>query len=114
MAEKQSNKVLRFAVIQGGKVIEDRTMDKQASVTIGNDTKNTIVVPMGNLPKTHTVFELRGAQYSLCFTEQMDGKLSVASGNDKVSFGALKSQGVAKKKGDHYEVPLSDNSKGSV
>ena len=114
MAESKPHKVLRYAVIQGGKVIEDRTLDRNQSVTIGSDTKNTIVVPMGNLPKTHTVFELRGAQYALCFTETMEGKLSAAQGNEKLSFEALKSQGVAKKKGDHFEVGLSDASKGSV
>jgi TonB family protein len=114
MASERSNKVLRYAVIQGGKVIEDRTLTRNQSVSIGNDAKNTIVVPMGNLPKTHTVFELKGLQYSLCFTEKMEGQLSVAQTNDKVSFSALKTQGVAKKRGDTYEVPLSENSKGSV
>ena len=114
MAEAKSSKVLRYAVIQGGKVIEDRTLDRNQSVTIGSDTKNTIVVPMGNLPKSHAVFELRGAQYHLCFTDSMEGKLSTAQANEKLSFEALKSQGVAKKKGDRYEVPLADSSKGSV
>ena len=59
-------------------------------------------------------FELRGAQYHLCFTDTMEGKLNTAQANEKLSFEALKSQGVAKKKGDRYEVPLGDTSKGSV
>jgi outer membrane biosynthesis protein TonB len=111
----QRHKVLRLGVIQGGKIIEDKTLERRENVSIGNDGENTLVVPMSNLPKSLTVFELKGQQYSLCFTEAMDGKLSVGAGqNDQLSFSALKSQGMAKKRGDLYVMPLPEGAKGKL
>lgn len=115
MAATTAGKVLRLGVIQGGKIIEDKTLDKRENVSIGNDGKNTLVVPMSNLPKSLTIFELKGQQYSLCFTETMDGKLSVGAGqNEQLSFQALKSQGMAKKRGDLYVMPLPEGAKGKL
>jgi hypothetical protein len=114
MAANPVGKVLRLGVIQGGKVIEDRTLSRRENVSIGNDGKNTVVVPMSNLPPSLTVFELKGQQYSLCFTEGMEGKLSVTGGPDKLSFAALKSQGMARKRGEVYVVPLSEVAKGTL
>jgi len=115
MAANPAGKVLRLGVIQGGKIIEDRTLDKRENVSLGNDGKNTVVVPMSNLPRSLTVFELKGQQYSLCFTEGMEGKVSVGGGNgEQLSFAALKSQGLAKKRGDVYVVPLSEAAKGKL
>lgn len=115
MSANQAGKVLRLGVIQGGKIIEDKTLDKRENVSIGNDGKNTVVVPMSNLPKTLTVFELKGQQYSLCFTEGMEGKISVGpSANDQLTFSALKSQGLAKKRGELFVMPLTEAAKGKL
>lgn len=115
MSPTQVGKVLRLGVIQGGKIIEDKTLDKRENVSIGNDGKNTVVVPMSNLPRSLTIFELKGQQYSLCFTEGMEGKISVGpSSNDQLTFSALKNQGLAKKRGDLYVMPLSEAAKGKL
>jgi hypothetical protein len=114
MSANPVGKVLRLGVIQSGKIIEDRTLDRRESVTVGNDGKNTVVVPMSNLPKSLTVFELKGQQYSLCFTEGMEGKLSVGGNGEQLSFAALRSQGLAKPRGDVFVMPLSEAAKGKL
>lgn len=114
MANKTMGKVLRLGVIQGGKIIEDKTIEKRESVTLGSDGKNSVVVPMSNLPKTLTVFEMKGAGYNLVFTEEMDGKLAVTKGAEQLTFATLKSQGIAQKRGDQYVVALNDDSKGKL
>ncbi len=105
-------KILRIAVIQGGKVIEDRLIKKRETVTIGQSSRNTFVIPVSNLPAAFSVFELKGASYVLRFTDSMDGQLAV--GQNKLDFAALKAQGLAKRDRDAYAVPLSDLSKGKV
>jgi len=105
-------KILRIAVIQGGKVIEDRLIRKRESVTIGQSSKNTFVIPLSNLPATFSVFDLKGAGYQLRFTDSMDGQLAV--GQNKLDFAALKSQGLAKRDREAFAVPLTDLSKGKV
>ena len=114
MATAASNlpKILRIGVIQGGKIIEERLVKKRETVTIGQGPKNSIVIPVSNLPATFEVFEVKGSAYLLRFTEQMDGKLSV--GDNQLDFASLKTQGLAKKDKDAYVVPLTDTSKGKI
>lgn len=105
-------RILRIAVIQGGKVIEDRLIKKREPVTIGQSSHNTFVIPVSNLPASFSVFELKGGSYLLRFTDAMDGQLAV--GQNKLDFAALKAQGLAKRDRDAYAVPLTDLSKGKV
>lgn len=112
MATVPSNKILRVGVIQGGKIIEERHLRKQVNVTIGQDAKNTFVVPASNLPPSFPVFEYKSGQYSLVFTEAMDGRVRL--GTADVDFGSLRSQGLAKKRGNVYVLPLSEAAKGKI
>jgi hypothetical protein len=107
-----SQKILRVALIQGAKITEDRTLKRRANVTVGQDPKNTFVVPVSNLPGSFTLFEFLNGVYSLVFTEQMDGKVKV--GDSDLSFAALREQNLAKKRGNVYVLPLNDTMKGRV
>ncbi|MBL8949505.1 MAG: TonB family protein [Myxococcaceae bacterium] len=112
MAQAASAKILRVALIQGAKITEDRTLKRRANVTVGQDPKNTFVVPVSNLPAAFTLFEFLNGVYSLVFTEQMDGKVKV--GDSDLSFAALREQNLAKKRGNVYVLPLNDSTKGRV
>ncbi len=112
MASTPSQKILRVGVIQAGKIIEERHLKRREDVTIGQDAKNTIVVPASNLPSTFHVFEHKGSQYSLVFTEQMEGRVRV--GESDVDFASLKSQGLARKRGDVYVYPLTEAARGKI
>lgn len=112
MASAPSNKILRVGVIQGGKIIEERHLKSRVDVTIGNDAKNTIVVPASSLPPSFPVFEHKANQYALCFTEQMEGRVRI--GDADVDFASLRTQGLAKKRGTVYVYPLSEGAKGKI
>jgi len=114
MALSNSNvpKILRIAVIQGGKVIEERHIRKRDTVTVGQGSKNTFVIPASNLPPSFAVFELKGGSYQLRFTEAMTGQLAV--GENKLDFQALKTQAFVKREKDVWVVPLTDSSKGRI
>ncbi len=112
MSTVASPKILRVALIQGAKITEDRTLKRRANVTVGQDSKNTFVVPVSNLPGSFTLFEFLNGVYSLVFTEQMDGKVKV--GDSDLSFAALRQQNLAKKRGNVYVLPLNDGMKGRV
>jgi hypothetical protein len=105
-------KILRIGVIQGGKIIEERHLKRRDTVSIGLDAKNTIVVPASNLPQSFPVFEFRNGQYHLCFSESMEGRVRV--GASDVDFGALRSQGLAKRRGSVFVLPLTDAAKGKI
>ncbi len=112
MAHVASPKILRVALIQGAKITEDRTLKKRGNVTVGQDSKNTFVVPVSNLPAAFTLFEFLNGTYSLVFTDQMDGKVKV--GDSDLSFAALREQNLAKKRGNVWVLPLNDSMKGRV
>ncbi len=105
-------KILRIGIIQGGKIIEERLVRRRQPVTIGSEPGNTVVVPQSNLPASFTLFLVQGDRYHLAFGEGMEGRIQGARGG--ADFGALVSQGAAKKHGDHYLVALRDDERGKV
>ena len=112
MSPRPDNKILRIGVIQGGKIIEERLVRSREDVTIGSGPKNTFVVPASSLPRSFTLFELKGSQYHLAFREGMDGRVSV--GNGVVDFASLRAQNLARKRGDVFTYPLPEEARGKV
>jgi hypothetical protein len=112
MSPAAGPKILRIALIQGSKITEDRSLRRRANITVGTDPKNSFVVPVSNLPASFTLFEFVNNQYALVFTEQMAGKVKVSDSD--LSFEALRSQGLAKKRGTVYVLPLNESMKGRV
>lgn len=113
MAQPQAaQKLLRVALIQSSKITEDRTLKKRGPVSVGQNATNTFVVPVSNLPPSFTLFELANDQYALCFTAQMEGKVTV--NGQELTLQEAVSRGVAKARKDVYVLPLTDAAKGKV
>ncbi len=108
----QQDKVLRVGVIQGGKIVEERVLPARQPITIGTSQKNTIVVPLSNLPESVLVFSFQGERYALQFEEGQEGRIQGPKG--AADFGALVSQGVAKKQGKTCSVPVNDDQRGKI
>src|SRR5690242_15365834 len=106
------SRILRVGVIQGGKIIEERHFKQATNVSVGQDSKNTFVIPASTVPNSFPVFEWKGGHYALVFSEEMDGRVRV--GDADVDFAALKTQGLAKKRGNDYVFDLNDQAKGKV
>ncbi len=107
------SKILRIGIIQSGKIVEERLLRSQRAVTIGQSAKNTFVIPVSNLPKSATLFDVKRGSYSLAFKDGMDGRVSLED-QGVLDFASLKSKGVAKKSGDSWNVGLTDKSRGKV
>jgi outer membrane biosynthesis protein TonB len=108
----QPHKALRIGVIQGGRIVEERVVRSRVPVTIGTSARNTIVVPQSNLPESFTLFALHGDQYFLSFDEGMQGRVQGDLGT--AEFGALVAQGVARRQGSRYVIPLQEDQHGKV
>src|SRR6185369_2990672 len=112
MSSPGTEKILRVALVQGHKITEERHFRKKHDITIGQDQKNTFVIPASNLPESIPVFEHKGGQYHLVFSETMDGRVRL--GTADVDFASLRDQGLAKKRGPVYVLPLSETARGTV
>jgi len=105
-------KILRVGVIRDGKIIEERHVRQPSGVTIGQDGTNTFVIPASELPASFPVFEHRNGQYSLLFTDRMNGRVAGKGGD--FDFAGLKSKGMVQKRGSVWALPLDESSKGKV
>jgi hypothetical protein len=109
-------KILRIGVVQlgSGKVTETRLIKRRDTVTVGAGPKNTFALPGTDLAPSFTLFEMRGGQYHLHFTERMEGKLSVGD-EPQVDFHSLVTQGLARRTGDGtFSLLLNEQMKGKV
>lgn len=111
MADKQP-KVLRVGVIQGGKIVEERVLPPQSAVTIGTAAKNTIVLPRADLPASTLVFSHDGTRYTLLFAEGVEGRIQGPQG--AADFGALVSQGLARRQDERHAVHVNEDQRGKV
>jgi TonB family protein len=108
----QHGKVLRVGVILGGKIVEERVLAPRQTVTIGSGARNTIVVAHPGVPESTTLLSWSGDQYHLHFKEGAEG--NVQSPQGQADFGALVAQGLAKKQGTVFVVPVRDDQRGKV
>lgn len=110
-AQKQ-NKVLRIGIVQDGKIIQERLIKSGESVSIGESTKNTFVLPPTSLPKRYTLFHAKGGKYTLHISEEMKGK--VAYKDAIASLAQLREKGDATRKGNVWHLPLTEGNRGKV
>jgi TonB family protein len=103
-------KVLRIGVIQGGKIVEERIIRQRETVTVGSSERNHFIVP--GMPPRFELFQLVGADYILNFTPEMRGRVGLPGGVQELD--QLRSSGAARNAGTHWQVKLSDTSRGKV
>ena len=117
-AQPPQSKVLRIGIVQDGKIVQERLIKAGEPVTVGDSTKNTFVLPPGDLPKRFNLFVPKGGGkgkgngYVLQFSEGMRGKISYR--NAIITLKQLREQGKASRKGQHFVLPLSEGYRGKV
>jgi hypothetical protein len=105
-------KVLRIGVIQANKIVEERIIRTRETVTVGSSEKNHFVVQAPGLSARFELFQIVGSDYVLNFTEDMRGRVGLAGGVQELD--ELRKNGGARKADGHYQVKLTDNSRGKV
>jgi TonB family protein len=107
-------KILRIAIVQGDKIVEERLVRKRDSVTIGQSVKNTFVVPSGSaMVRSFTLFELTAQGYALNFSDKWDARIAFETGAQPVPVQQLVAK--AKRRPDGiYHVLLGDRARGRV
>ncbi len=106
-AAKDVPKILRIGIRLNDALVDEKLIRKRDSVTIGQSSKNTFVLPASNsLPRSFTLFEITPTGYVLNFVDSMDGRISI--GSQLLALGQLRQQG-AQKKGANWHIPLPAN-----
>jgi len=112
MAVSREKKILRIGLIQNGKILVERLLRRREPVTIGQSPRNTFEISSGDLPKSFTLFGLKGDNYVLNFKHGMNGKLSIK--RSVLDFKSLRDQKLAQKSGDVFSVDLTNENRGKV
>ncbi len=106
-------KVLRIGIIQGGKIIEERIVRRRETVTVGASEKNHFVLIASELPSSRfEMFETKGGDYTLHFTESMGGRVSIKG--EVVDLVQARTSGRMAKRGKTFQVTLDDQARGKV
>lgn len=108
----QGPKVLRIGVIQRGKIVEERILEKRESVSVGTSERATFVVTSPGLPAKFDLFQLVGDDYILNFTNEMRGRVGMPAGVKELE--ELRTAGAARHAAGVWQVKLNDNSRGKV
>lgn len=111
-AQHTGPKVLRIALLQGGKIIEERILRRRETVSVGNSERNHFVIHGTGAPAHFELFELVADEYVLNFSEAMSGKVGVSGQVQDLS--QARHSGAAPRVDDHYQLRLNDNSRGRV
>jgi hypothetical protein len=105
-------RILRIAILLGGKMIEERLIRERTSVTVGQSMKNTFSIPVDGLPLELTLFSLEEGKYHLRFIDKMKGK--VGAGDKVDTLDSLRSGRGATNHGAYWSVPLSESTRGKL
>lgn len=108
----QGPKVLRIGVIQRGKIVEERILEKRESVSVGTSERATFVVTSAGLPAKFDLFQLVGDDYILNFTDEMRGRVGMPAGVKELE--DLRTSGAARQAAGAWQVKLNDSSRGKV
>lgn len=73
------NNSLRVALVWNKQVFFEKTFTVMSEqlVTVGDGEKNQFIVPATGLPESFTMFERKGNDYVLRFTDKLDGNISL-------------------------------------
>ncbi len=110
MAVATGPKVLRIALVQQKRVIEERIIKARTTVTVGQNEKCVFVIPAPGLPPQFKLFELVGTEYYLNFLDNMKGRVALPTGFTDLA----DLRGQARKVGGAYQVKLTDETRGKV
>lgn len=109
MASIQQSKVLRVGLIQDGRIIEERYL-RRGELSVGQDKKNTLVLPLPGVPQSMPLFEHKGGQVSLVLSEEVEGRL-VLEGK---AYDFQQARSLGQERGGVVVLSLSDGARGEV
>jgi hypothetical protein len=109
MASIQQSKVLRVGLIQDGRIIEERYL-KRGDFSVGQDKKNTLVLPLPGVPESLVLFEHKGGQVSLLLDEQVQGRLLL----EGKAYDFQQARSLGQERGGVVVLALSDGARGEV
>ena len=112
MAGETLSRVLKFGLVQDGKLIEEGILEEKQGITLGYDATNTISVTGDNMPRKHRLVEPSGNGFKLNVIPDVEGKVAV--GNAVTDIKDLIQSGAAVQKGNFYEIKLDLTSKGKL
>lgn len=106
-----ARKVLRIGIIRGPRIVEERLIRTGESVTVGESTRNTFVLPGSELPHQHRLFALKGGRYHLVVRDPMHGKLFL---DDEVQPLEQVVGSLGQRRGQDAWIPLGTSVRGKV
>ncbi len=106
------NPALRIGLLEARTVTLERILRQPTRVTVGQSRRNDITLPSDALPKTYTLFEVRGDKLGVWLADGMDGRVAP----DGTTVHTLDELRLAAREGDGVRafVPLGKRARGKI
>ena len=117
MAVQEPKKTLRIAVFRGKNLMQEGSLDKRRTVSIGQDDTNTFCIASSAVPKKWNLFVYDSVNdtYSLCIDQaKMRGRIFIKQGQELKLDDSLTQSNDIRVVGEHIFVPLTNQSRGRV
>jgi hypothetical protein len=103
--------VLRIGLVQEGKIVDERVIDRRSHVTIGPSEKSMFVVANDSVPPNFRLFEVIDGEYHLNFLDGMSGRVALQTGITDLA--ELRGQAKRSAHGA-YQVRVTEDARGKV
>jgi len=117
MAVQEPKKTLRIGVFRGKNRLDERSLDKRRTVSIGQDEANTICILSSAVPKKWNLFVYDSAKdtYSLCIDpNKMHGRILVKPGHEVKLGDSLNESKDVRIAGEQAYISLTNQSRGRI
>ncbi|MGI6393876.1 MAG: AgmX/PglI C-terminal domain-containing protein [bacterium] len=112
MVQEKVAKVLRVGIVHNGRILDERIFRKPETIFVGDSEKSHFVVPSSSLPSKFPIFYFKGGRYELVIMENMSGKVFLKG--KMIEIQEVIKQGLLKKRGNVYILPLPLDSRGKI
>ncbi|MFZ5441038.1 MAG: AgmX/PglI C-terminal domain-containing protein [Myxococcota bacterium] len=103
-------RALRVALVQHGRIVEDRTFPGKVKISVGSDERCTFLVPMAEVPPMTPVFDVGRHGTTLLFEPGVDGRVALDGTDAPLS----ELEARAPKRGRQHALPLTAKARGRV
>lgn len=113
---KTESKILRVGLVKGGRVVQERLLNKPQAISVGTSDRCTFQLAVEGLPAIYPLIKVSPNGYTLQFTPKMDGKLTVntAGGPKALDFKSISETGLSSTEGKLEVIKLSPTMRGKI
>lgn len=109
---ENNEKVLRLGVVENGRIVEERIIRRQGSITVGRSARNTVMLASLDAPESLPLIDVHRGAHVLRFKKGDFGKVSC--GGEVIDLRTAARRGLAQARNGEFRLPLKEQVSGKI